>query len=111
MLRISRYRKDALIRQVIFICQAQFSPKIQRQLSLARLLKKSTLEPLLPSNSAVYVLYTVLKWVMVLATKTEIAAIFVNYQACIPFRNTLEYLGHPQPDDDYVVGIIIDTVK
>lgn len=39
---------------------------------------------------------------MVLATKTEIAAIFVNYQACIPFRNTLEYLGHPQPDDDYV---------
>ena len=50
-----------------------------------------------PVNSAVHVLCVILENAVALATKTEVGAVFVNYQDAIIIRHTLEDMRHPQP--------------
>ena len=68
-------------------------------------------------NGAIHIVSTILSNVMASATEAEVGALFHNAQDACQLRNTLEYLGHPQPatpiqtDNSCAEGIANDTVK
>ena len=68
-------------------------------------------------NGAFYVNMTILRFVVAFAAEAELGAIFHNCQDGIIFRQTLEDLGHTQPqtpvhcDNATAVGIANNTVK
>ena len=73
---------------------------------------------LLPKiNGAIHIVSTILQNVMASATEAEVGALFHNAQDACTLRNTLEFLGHPQPptpiqtDNAAAKGIVNDTVK
>lgn len=47
-------------------------------------------------NSAINVLYAILKNLMSSATKVEIAVTFNNAREALPLKHVLKFLGHPQ---------------
>jgi len=68
-------------------------------------------------NGAIHIISTILNNVMASATEAEVGALFHNAQDACSLRNTLIFLGHPQPatpiqtDNACAEGIINDTVK
>ena len=70
-----------------------------------------------PLNGPVHILCKIINNVMSSATEAEVAGLFLNGQDAIMLRNTLEFLGHPQPatpiqtDNSCAEGIANDTVK
>jgi hypothetical protein len=70
-----------------------------------------------PLNGAIHVISTIMGNVMASATEAEVGALFHNAQDGCMLRNTLEFLGHPQPatpiqtDNSCAEGIINDKVK
>ena len=68
-------------------------------------------------NGAVHVISKIMMNVMASATEAEVGALFHNSQEACMLRNTLEFLGHPQPptpiqtDNSCAEGIVNDTVK
>ena len=68
-------------------------------------------------NGAVHVLCVILKNVMGSAAETEIAATFDNAKEALPLRQTLKFLGHPQPptpiqvDNTTAVGFANESIK
>ena len=73
--------------------------------------------PLPKINGAIHIVSTILQNVMASATEAEVGALFHNAQDACTLRNTLEFLGHPQPptpiqtDNAAAEGIVNDTVK
>jgi hypothetical protein len=73
--------------------------------------------PITKPNGAVHILSTIMRQVLASALESEIGGIFYNAQECVPMRQTLEALGHPQPpteittDNEVADGIINDRVK
>ena len=49
-----------------------------------------------PINGSVHILCTILKNVIVSATKTEVGVVFINIQDAVSIRHTLEDSGHLQ---------------
>ena len=70
-----------------------------------------------PLNGPVHILCKIINNVMSSATEAEVAGLFLNGQDAVMLRNTLEFLGHPQPatpiqtDNSCAEGIANDTVK
>jgi hypothetical protein len=68
-------------------------------------------------NGAIHIVCIILQNVMSSATEAEVGALFHNAQDGCMIRNTLEFLGHPQPptpiktDNSCAEGIANDTVK
>ena len=68
-------------------------------------------------NGAVHIISKIMTNVMASATEAEVGALFHNAQDACMLRNTLEFLGHPQPatpiqtDNSCANGIANDTVK
>lgn len=68
-------------------------------------------------NGPIHILSSILNNVMASATEAEVGALFHNAQDACMLRNTLEFIGHPQPptpiqtDNSCAEGIINDTVK
>ena len=48
-------------------------------------------------NGAIHIVSTIMGNVMSSATEAEVGALFHNAQDACTLRNTLEFLGHPQP--------------
>ena len=73
--------------------------------------------PPVPINGAIHVISKIMNNVMASATEAEVGALFHNCQDACMLRNTLEFLGHPQPatpvqtDNACANGIANDTVK
>ena len=73
--------------------------------------------PLPKINGAIHIISSILNNVMASATEAEVGALFHNAQDACALRNTLEFLGHPQPatpiqtDNSCAEGIANDTVK
>ncbi len=70
-----------------------------------------------PNNGPVHILCKIIGNVMSSATEAEVGGLFLNGQDAVMLRNTLEFLGHPQPatpiqtDNACAEGIANDTVK
>ena len=71
-----------------------------------------------PINGAIHVVSEIMRNVMPSAAEAETGGLFVNGQAGVPIRTTLEEMGHPQPgptplttDNTAATGIANDTVK
>ncbi len=68
-------------------------------------------------NGAFFTLCTILRFVVALAAKAELGALFLNCKERIIFRLTLEELGHPQPqtpvhcNNATTIGIANNTVE
>ena len=68
-------------------------------------------------NGAIHIVCQILSNVMASATEAEVGALFHNAQDACQLRNTLEFLGHPQPptpiqtDNSCAEGIVNNTVK
>ena len=68
-------------------------------------------------NGAIHIVCQILSNVMASATEAEVGALFHNAQDACQLRNTLEFLGHPQPpnpiqtDKSCAEGIVNNTVK
>lgn len=68
-------------------------------------------------NGAIHIISSILHNVMSSATEAEVGALFHNAKDACSLRNTLTFLGHPQPatpiqtDNQCAEGIINDTVK
>ena len=70
-----------------------------------------------PFNAPFHVVAKILKMITSSAMETEVAAAFYNARDGLPFRTTLEELGHPQPptplevDNQTAVGFLNSTMK
>ena len=59
----------------------------------------------------------ILKMITSSAMETEVAATFYNAKEALPFRATLEEMGHPQPptpmevDNETAIGFLRSTMK
>jgi hypothetical protein len=68
-------------------------------------------------NGSFPTLCAILQFVVVLASKAELGALFLNCQEGMIFKLTLEDLGHPQPkipvhcDNATAVGIANNSIK
>ena len=68
-------------------------------------------------NGSIAVLAKLIRCVMASASEAEVAALFMNARAAVPFRITLCELGHPQPptpirtDNSTADGIANGTIK
>ena len=68
-------------------------------------------------NGPIHVLAKIIKNVRASAMEAEIAALYINAQALIVFRQTLIDMGHPQPptvirtDNKTACGIVNGTMK
>jgi hypothetical protein len=68
-------------------------------------------------NGAFHTLCSNLRFVVALAAKAELGALFINCQEWLIFKSTLEDLGHPQPkilvhcDNTTAIGIANNTIK
>jgi hypothetical protein len=73
--------------------------------------------PSAQNNGAIHIVSSILNNVMSSAAEAEVGALFYNAQDACPLRNTLDFLGHPQPatpiqtDNSCAEGIANDTVK
>ncbi len=73
-------------------------------------------EPFLRFNGAILSIAKIIKFVMALATKSELAALFVTAREMIPQRQTLISMGWPQPkspvqtDNSTTAGVTNKTI-
>ncbi len=69
-----------------------------------------------PNNGAILTTAQVTKVVMSSAAEAEVGALYINCREAVPARQTLEFMGHPQPptpmqtDNTTALGIINDNV-
>ena len=68
-------------------------------------------------NGSIAVIARIIKNVMASAAEAEVGALYLNAQAAVPLRTTLNELGHPQPatpiktDNSTADGILNGTIK
>ena len=68
-------------------------------------------------NGPIHVLAKIIKKVMTTTMEAEIAALYINTQVVIVFRQTLIHMGHPQPpiiictDNKTACDSVIGTIK
>ena len=69
-----------------------------------------------PNNGAILTIAQIIKAVMSSAAEAEVGALYINCREAVPARQTLEFLGHPQPptpiqtDNTTALGVVNNNV-
>ncbi len=69
-----------------------------------------------PNNGAILTIAQIIKAVMSSAAEAEVSALYINCREAVPARQTLEFLGHPQPptpiqtDNTTALGVVNNNV-
>jgi hypothetical protein len=77
-------------------------------------LSNNTAKP--PNNGAILTTVQIIKAVMSLAAEAEVGSLYINCREAVPARQTLKFMGQPQPptpmqtDNTRALGVINDNV-
>jgi hypothetical protein len=69
-----------------------------------------------PNNGAILTTAQIIKAVMSLAAEAEVGALYINCREAVPARQTLKFMGHPQPptpmqtDNTTALGVVNNNV-